>query len=547
MNNLSEKQFSLMQPLIREEMRIPDIAGMDDLISLMERSVNNEESFHLDLLLASLARMHTSVKLADAVRMAPAFERACLFMKGHAEGTEAAGDLDIFVAAFLIEYAQLLLPEFTGHDQGLNDLLVHILFKHEGLKDKKVQVASRDYKSYWELVKLALKKIKEKDTLPLLSTPTHRPAWIDPAVLVSRIEKYQKHNRKPEHMDFQIAVSRVALDRADEAIPLIKEKLTGEYRELLLFLFTPGALPKKPFTFQSVWMTAGLVKSPDTVYEEFADFPYSAVNRAYLTGNITCDVFVFEKPFGKFDRILQLIPPASRNVAIQKRFGGYALYMTYRSPSRIPLLVETFWNMSLRERDLKRLMLLTPNAPQVLLAVLIRDRFRDAYWNDMELSRLNMAALETLSDLDYRWGEMSKTYLALCLLSIDKTVRSYAAELWAGLVKKGKMDSVAVGRVLGEVETFEWSPVQRFVSLVTDEMMNISPLHNKELERMFVSFLTHLPKNPVKDLKRLLEAFVELLAVNQSRVRDKSLLSLLKKWRKNMKLTEIVEKCLDLE
>jgi len=64
---------------------------------------------------------------------------------------------------------------------------------------------------------------------------------------------------------------------------------------------------------------------------------------------------------------------------------------------------------------------------------------------------------------------------------------------------------------------------------------------------MFVSFLTHLPKNPVKDLKRLLEAFVELLAVNQSRVRDKSLLSLLKKWRKNMKLTEIVEKCLDLE
>ena len=158
-----------------------------------------------------------------------------------------------------------------------------------------------------------------------------------------------------------------------------------------------------------------------------------------------------------------------------------------------------------------------------------------------------MVALETLSDLDYRWGEMSKTYLALCLLSIDKTVRSYAAELWAGLVKKGKMDSVAVGRVLGEVETFEWSPVQRFVSLVTDEMMNISPLHNKELERMFVSFLTHLPKNPVKDLKRLLEAFVELLAVNQSRVRDKSLLSLLKKWRKNMKLTEIVEKCLDLE
>ncbi|MDB8956570.1 DUF6493 family protein, partial [Parabacteroides merdae] len=158
---------------------------------------------------------------------------------------------------------------------------------------------------------MAFNRIKDYNTLPLLSTPTHRPAWIDPSVLVSRLSAYQKKRIKPDSLDFQIALSRVALDDTEEAVRLAEQELAGEYRELLLFLFKPEARPNGPFTFQAVWMTAALVKSPDTVYDEFKDFPYSAVNRAYLTGDIPCDVFTFEKPFGKVDRILQLIPPAS--------------------------------------------------------------------------------------------------------------------------------------------------------------------------------------------------------------------------------------------
>ena len=49
------------QPFIREEMRIPDVTNMDGLVSLMGRSMDNEESFHIDLLLASLSRMHPFV------------------------------------------------------------------------------------------------------------------------------------------------------------------------------------------------------------------------------------------------------------------------------------------------------------------------------------------------------------------------------------------------------------------------------------------------------------------------------------------------------
>ena len=56
------------QPFIREEMRIPDVTDMDGLVSLMGRSMDNEESFHIDLLLASLSRMHPFVKQEDVDR-----------------------------------------------------------------------------------------------------------------------------------------------------------------------------------------------------------------------------------------------------------------------------------------------------------------------------------------------------------------------------------------------------------------------------------------------------------------------------------------------
>ncbi|MEI3117632.1 MAG: DUF6493 family protein, partial [Parabacteroides johnsonii] len=77
---------------------------------------------------------------------------------------------------------------------------------------------------------------------------------------------------KPDSLDFQIALSRVALDDTDEAVRSVEQALAGEYRELLLFLFKPEARPKGAFTFQAVWMTAALVKSPDTIYDEFEDF-----------------------------------------------------------------------------------------------------------------------------------------------------------------------------------------------------------------------------------------------------------------------------------
>ena len=139
-------------------------------------------------------------------------------------------------------------------------------------------------------------------------------------------------------------------------------------------------------------------------------------------------------------------------------------------------------------------------------------------------------------------GGMALTYLAVCLLSIDRPVRLCAADLWGELVEKDLIDNVALGRVLGKIQSLEWAPAQRISGLVVEMLINRSSFHNKELSVLFVSFLSCLPESPVKDLKRLLEVFAELQTVNNwPKITYAPLLSLLETWKKNSKLTEIIE------
>ena len=206
------------QPFIREEMRIPDVTNMDGLVSLMGRSMDNEESFHIDLLLASLSRMHPFVKQEDVERMVPVFEMARTVVEG---GKDGVGELDVLAASFLLDYAQML----TGSERRV--------------KSSKQQ-SFQDYKPYLDLVKLAFNRIKDYNTLPLLSTPTHRPAWIDPSVLVSRLSAYQKKRIKPDSLDFQIALSRVALDDTEE---VNRTRVGGRISRAIAFLVQAGSTP----------------------------------------------------------------------------------------------------------------------------------------------------------------------------------------------------------------------------------------------------------------------------------------------------------------
>ena len=116
--------------------------------------------------------------------------------------------------------------------------------------------------------------------------------------------------------------------------------------------------------------------------------------------------------------------------------------------------------------------------------------------------------------------EVSYLLEATCMLVADKTSRSYAAEIWIERVGQGCIDSGRIGSILSSHQHTGWGPLKRLTDLIQQQMINVSPLHNRELEKLIVAMLAGLPEKPVKDLKKLLEIYAELLSINHSKAED---------------------------
>lgn len=95
----------------------------------------------------------------------------------------------------------------------------------------------------------------------------------------------------------------------------------------------------------------------------------------------------------------------------------------------------------------------------------------------------------------------------------------------------GGFDSGRIGSILSSHQHTGWGPLKRLTDLIQQQMINVSPLHNRELEKLIVAMLAGLPEKPVKDLKKLLEIYAELLSINHSKAEDEHVLHLLDAWK----------------
>ena len=160
--------------------------------------------------------------------------------------------------------------------------------------------------------------------------------------------------------------------------------------------------------------------------------------------------------------------------------------------------------------------------------------------NEVRETGITQAAIEALHQLRHTWHEVSYLLEATCMLAADKTSRSYAAEIWIERVGQDRIDSGRIGSILGSHQHTGWGPLKRLTDLIQQQMINVSPLHNRELEKLIVAMLTGLPEKPVKDLKKLLEIYAELLSINHSKAEDEHVLHLLDVWKGIPNLKKVV-------
>lgn len=117
-----------------------------------------------------------------------------------------------------------------------------------------------------------LQKIRAGDTLSLL-----RPLPITPVGLI-RWYWWREFSYISSNSNWQIRPicwwhwEGVDLRDTASALQLAKEKLWGEWLDLMVFLLTPGAEPEGEITQPEAWITAAFCKSPLKMYEALRPF-----------------------------------------------------------------------------------------------------------------------------------------------------------------------------------------------------------------------------------------------------------------------------------
>lgn len=133
--------------------------------------------------------------------------------------------------------------------------------------------------------KWVLDKLSRKSKLPLLSTPTHKPFFVHPAILVERMLAYEKAGDVIEMEDLLIACNRILKVEITADIQEQAKLLKGKYAEAVRYLF--GMTDRLSFDEETLplWTQVARTRNPDGVFTEFENTPaagYPTVVRPFV-------------------------------------------------------------------------------------------------------------------------------------------------------------------------------------------------------------------------------------------------------------------------
>jgi len=558
-----------------EPQPLAEINSIDDLVFLASQAFDNNDPMHLDLLPAALVNLQDRLTESDLAKLEPSIQRAYKITKGNAN----AGVLDDLLATFLVEVMRVFAGKFPRTGEFLKTIEAEYTRKDEERKKQWAEFKARvmnlehwrtsdndtSYQIHKRVLYAAFVQISNGTKLPLLSTPTHQYGFIDPVVLVDRIALLQQRYFVPYTIDFQVAISRIAPFNHEVALQQVKGKLKGEPLRVMEFLLRKDAAPVPPFDTPELWFVAGVTKLPGHVYNEFRNFVHSERRRSIYTGEAEWTVSIEKNKRYDFGQRKDIeLETTSTFLRIEHhntmgeearqqqpteglltKLSGLFSKKKVEGPETASYSViheflrrsNGFLNAS--HGDVTRLIYLFPNNPDPVIALFGLQRlFESTLSSEMDKEVVTQIQRAVLP-LHARNSETSHLFIATCMLTSDKTVRAFAAEMWIRAVRSC-ITSVRTGEIIGKELGLGYAPVKRFTDLTSSNLLQVSQVHNRELEILLNNVLPGLPDEPPTGTKRLLELYSEILAINKSSVTEPGLKAKLQSWSSSPSLKKAV-------
>ena len=301
-----------------------------------------------------------------------------------------------------------------------------------------------------EKTKRLLLKLKQGNTLPFVSTPTHAPFYIDPQLYLERIVQYEKAGKSPMWEDVVVGLNRLLPTEITEVHKQLALSLTGEYALALQYYFEVSQTITVTDTTRVLWGQVLRLKDIDGVFPEL-EIP----QKPNLQGLV--------RPFYlKYEVKPTEINGVERNKIIlednwDKKYSTYSLYND---------LGANYYNISPmskgKDEDIDYQLSLNPRYIDGWLC-----KYLLTYAQGVEGESLTEATRVMSLLLQYNLPIYHGGWLmvATCLLAERKNLRDLATEYILLSLQKGETLTY-LAEVIGTLLAHKYAPINRFVEFL---------------------------------------------------------------------------------
>ena len=325
------------------------------------------------------------------------------------------------------------------------DKLDRIRDIHEGANQ-----AKETFPYLFNKIARTLEKLKEKDTLPFLATPTHEPFYIEAEVLVDKLLQYEVQSKAPDLDDLIVACNRLLFWEVSAAAKEKAQQLKGDYAPAIQYYLGLTDKIQLNEALLPLWTQITRLKHPD---EEFKVFENTQAK------NILSVVKPFYIRYGWEKRTYA-------NGEVGKEFTYHCNhYYKYGKEKSRPTLYN-YYNANeggrsfAQEAEYK--LSLNPHYPDAILCAYI------ALWatmNEADQVRDMTLPLEAVLRYDLRVRHSGWLYIGACLLFEKRPSRDLAYEYICQAIAHGE-DLSYLKTYLSQVLAWDFLPIPRFIEFL---------------------------------------------------------------------------------
>ena len=346
---------------------------------------------------------------------------------------------------------------------------------HEGANQ-----AKETFPYLFNKIARTLQKLKEKDTLPFLSTPTHEPFYIEAEVLVDKLLQYEAQGKSPDLDDLIVACNRLLFWEVSAAAKEKAQQLKGDYAPAIQYYLGLTDKIQLNEALLPLWTQITRLKHPD---EEFKIFENTQAK------NILSVVKPFYIRYGWEKRTY-----AKGEVGEEFTYHCNHYYK-YKNKKSRPTLYNYYnanegEHTSAQEAEYK--LSLNPHYPDAILCAYI------ALWatmNEADQVRDMTLPLEAVLRYDLRVRHSGWLYIGACLLFEKRPSRDLAYEYICQAIARGE-DLTHLKTYLANVLAWDYLPIPRFIEFLDRPNPPAVKAFGKEVVELYLEEVKKQDKLP---------------------------------------------------